>query len=68
MNFFKVGTNSAASLLVVPLGQTPDYLDPQSQEAIYEVDVSGMALHFSFDQHQRGKPSRASDGGIRPDR
>ena len=50
VNFSKVGTNSAASVLNVPLGRTPDYLDPQSQEAVYEVDVSGMALHFSLDQ------------------
>lgn len=56
MNFSEVGTNSVGSLLVVSLGQTPDYLDPQSQEAVYEVDVSGMALRFSVDQHQRGKP------------
>jgi hypothetical protein len=35
---------------VEPLGQTPNYLDPKSQEALYEVDVSGTALHFSFGQ------------------
>jgi hypothetical protein len=46
----KVGTNSVASMWVEPLGQTPNYLDPQSQEALYEVDVSGTALHFSFGQ------------------
>ena len=55
MNCFKVGTNSVASAWIVPLGETPDYLDPQSQEAVYEVDVSGMALHFSFSQAQEGK-------------
>jgi hypothetical protein len=48
-----------ASREIVPLGQTPDYLDPQSQEALHEVDVSGMALPSSFGQHQRVKPSGA---------
>jgi hypothetical protein len=43
-----------ASVWVVPLGRTPDYLDSQSQEALYEVDVSGMTLHFSV-RDQRGK-------------
>ena len=43
MNSSKVGTNFVTSW-VAPLGQTPDYLDPQSQEALYEVDVSGMEL------------------------
>ena len=28
----------------MPLGRTPPYLDPQSQEAVYEVDVSGMPI------------------------
>ena len=46
--------NSVASAWIVPLGQTPGYLDPQSQEALHEVDVSGMALHFSV-RDQRGK-------------
>jgi hypothetical protein len=36
----------------MPLGQTPDYLDPQSQEARYEVDVNGMTLSYSFDDPQ----------------
>ena len=31
---------------VAPLGQTPDYLDPQSQEALYEVDVNGTELLY----------------------
>jgi hypothetical protein len=39
---------------VMPLGQTPDYLDPKSQEALYEVDVSGMALFFSSGQLLEG--------------
>ena len=55
MNLSKVGTNSVASVGVVPLGQTPDYLDPQSQEALHEVDVSGTALHFSFGQAPEGE-------------
>ena len=56
-------TNSVASVWLVPLGQTPEYLDPQSQEALHEVDISGMALHFSFGQHQREKPSGVWEGG-----
>ncbi|MGH7208937.1 MAG: hypothetical protein ACREIL_06095 [Nitrospiraceae bacterium] len=55
MNVSKVATNSVASVWVVPLGRTPDYLDLQSQEALHEVDVSGMALHFSFGQVAEGK-------------
>lgn len=55
MNISKVATNSVASVWHVPLGQTPGYLDPQSQEALYEVDVSGMALHFSFGQTPEGE-------------
>ena len=54
MNLSKAATNSVASAWVVPLGQTPGYLDPQSQEALHEVDVSGMALHVSV-RDQRGK-------------
>ena len=55
MNVSKVKTNSVASVGVVPLGQTPDYLDPQSQEALHEVDVSGTALLFSFGQAPEGE-------------
>lgn len=44
-----------ASVWVLPLGQTPDYLDPQSHEALHEVDVSGMALLFSFGQAPEGE-------------
>jgi hypothetical protein len=47
-------TNSMPSVWVMPLGQTPGYLDPQSHEALHEVDVSGMALHFSFGQRAEG--------------
>jgi hypothetical protein len=36
---------SLAPPLVVPLGRTPPYLDPKSQEATYEVDVSGMPIN-----------------------
>ena len=64
MNSSKVMTNSVASAWLVPLGKTPDYLDPQSQEALHEVDVSGMALQFSFNQHQSGQSSRAENDGI----
>jgi hypothetical protein len=55
VNLSETGTNFVASAWIVPLGQTPDYLDPQSQEALYEVDVSGMALYFSFAQRPEGK-------------
>jgi hypothetical protein len=55
VNISTIATNSVASVWVVPLGQTPDYLDPKSQEALYEVDVSGMALLFSFGQLPEGK-------------
>ena len=50
MNGSKGATNSVTAAWVVLLGQTPDYLDPQSQEALHEVDVRGMALHFSLGQ------------------
>ncbi len=56
-------TNSVASVCLEPLGQTPEYLDPQSQEALHEVDISGMALHFSFDQHQTKNLSEVWEGG-----
>ena len=55
MNVSKVATNPVASVWVVPLGQTPGYLDPQSHEALHEVDVSGMALHFCFGQRPVGE-------------
>ena len=63
VNVSKIVTNSVTSVWVVPLGRTPDYLNPQSQEALHEVDVSGMALHFSFGQHQRRTPSEAWEEG-----
>lgn len=59
VNISKVRTNSVFSMWHVPLGRTPDYLDPQSQEALYEVDVSGMALHFSFGQRPEGETIRS---------
>jgi hypothetical protein len=55
VNLSKVGTNSVTSVWAVPLGQTPGYLDPQSQEALHEVDVSGTTLHFSFGQAPEGE-------------
>ena len=54
MNLSKVVTNSVAPVWVVPLGQTPNYLDPQSQEALHEVDVNGTSLLFSFGQAPEG--------------
>lgn len=44
-----------ASVWAVPLGQTPGYLDPQSQEALHEVDVSETALLFSVGQAPEGE-------------
>ena len=38
----------------MPLGRTPPYLDPESQEAMYEVDVSGMAINMYFDRNEGG--------------
>ena len=55
MSLSKTVTNSVASVWVMPLGQTPGYLDPQSHEALHEVDVSGMALLFSFGQAPEGQ-------------
>jgi hypothetical protein len=55
VNFYKVVTNSVASVWIMPLGQTPNYLDPQSQEALHEVDVSGTALLYSFGQAPEGE-------------
>ena len=55
MNAPQVGTNSVTSMWVAPLGQTPDSLDPQSQEALYEVDVSGMELLFPTGEAQKGE-------------
>ncbi|MEP6889536.1 MAG: hypothetical protein ABI955_02425 [Nitrospirota bacterium] len=68
MSSSKDVSNSVASTWVVQLGRTPDYLDPQSQEALHEVDVSGMALHFSCDQHQIETLSGASGRGAGLDR
>ena len=44
MSLTENGTSSSPPPLVVPLGRTPPYLDPQSQEAVYEVDVSEMPI------------------------
>jgi hypothetical protein len=57
VNLSEAVTKSVTLVGVVPLGQTPNYLEPQSQEALHEVDVSGTAFYFSFDQHQTVKPS-----------
>jgi len=55
VNVSKVVTNCVAPVWAVPLGQTPNYLDPKSQEALHEVDVTAMELFFSFDQGPEGK-------------
>jgi len=47
--------HSKSLVWLVSLEQTPDYLDPQSQEALHEVDVSGMALHFPFGAAPQGE-------------
>jgi hypothetical protein len=43
------------NLFNVPLGQTPGYLDPQSQEALYEVDVSGLTILLPFGEASEAK-------------
>ena len=55
MNLSKNVTSSSTPLSDVPLGQTPPYLDPQSQEATYEVDVSGMPINMYFNGNQDDK-------------
>jgi len=63
MNLCKAVADSVAPKWIAQLGRTPDYLDPQSQEALHEVDVSGMTLPFSSDQHQGGTFPGASEKG-----
>ena len=58
VNVSKGATNSVTSTWVVPLGQTPSYLDPRCQEELHEVDVSGIALHVSLSQAPEGKAIR----------
>ena len=58
MNVSKGMANSKASVWLAPLGQTPDYLDPQSQEALYEVDISGMTLPSLSARPQEGEAIR----------
>ena len=41
----------------VPLGQPPTTSIVQRHEALQEVDVSEMALRFSFGQRPEGKTS-----------
>jgi hypothetical protein len=64
VNASKVGTNPVTSMWVAPLGQTPDYLDRQSQEALYEVDVSSMELLFPTGEALKGKRLGARVEGI----
>jgi hypothetical protein len=47
--------SSLTSFVFVPLGRTPPYLDPQSQEALSEVDVGGMPLDIYFNRIERRK-------------
>jgi len=55
VNRSKAKTNSSESEWILPLGRTPDYLDPQSQEALHEVDVSGTSPFFAFGQAPEGE-------------
>ena len=54
-------TSPSTSLWVLPLGQTPPYLDPQSQEAVYEVDVSGIPIILSSYRHQESGHNQGMD-------
>ena len=56
-------TISFSPLSDVPLGRTPPYLDPQSQEAVHEVDVSGMPIHIKFNWNQSGHTEGSMDEG-----
>ena len=64
MNSPTVAAHSAPLVSVVPLGQTPDYLDPQSQEALHEVDVSGATLLLSFSEVPKGAAMKPLVEGI----
>ena len=55
VNLSKNVASSSTPSLVVPLGLTPPYLDPQSQEAMYEVDVSGMPINMYLHRNQDGE-------------
>lgn len=44
-----------ASAWVVPLGQTPDYLDTCYQEALYEIDVIGVDAPLFFRSEASGR-------------
>jgi hypothetical protein len=47
-------TNFMVSVWVA-LAWAPGYFDPQSHEALYEGDVSGWVLDFSFGQRPEGE-------------
>ena len=64
MNCRTAETRSMPSAWVMPLGQTPDYLDSQSQEALYEVDVNGMARFYSSTDVGQGAPGGDRHGAI----
>lgn len=63
MNPQKNVTSSSSPLPGVPLGRTPSYLDPQSQEAVHEVDVSGMLIHIDFNRNQSGHTDGSMNEG-----
>jgi hypothetical protein len=48
MKVSKDKTNSVASVWSVPLGRIPGSLDPQSREALHEVDINRDVAPFSF--------------------
>ena len=55
MNLSKNVASSSTPPLVMLLGRTPPYLDPVSQEAMYEVDVSGMPINVYLNRNQDGE-------------
>jgi len=63
VNLSKDATSPSTSFLSLPLGRTPPYLDPQSQEAVYEVDVSGMPIDIHFDMNQSGQTKDRDERG-----
>ena len=51
--------------LIMPLGRTPPYLDPESQEAMYEVDVSGVPTNVYLNRNQdMRKLGHSSERGL----
>ena len=55
VNLSKNVASSSTPPLFMALGRTPPYLDPESQEAMYEVDVSGMPINVYLNRNQDGE-------------